>query len=168
VKIIWLLVLAPFACFLTAFAAGAMFLRQILKSGPGTIRQTDNGPELHWVGNLGALDIQRTQKSDPQLASMLKYPGAAPVFPRAEDSQIRVRIGKRQFGTTTRSYWTSDPAEVVWEFYRRELPGWTESVHCEKGQELIDPPTGRAISIVQEPDRTLIECCVSARQTVAQ
>jgi hypothetical protein len=48
----------------------------------------------------------------------------------------------------------------VWEFYRRELPDWHESVNHGSGRELLQSSTGgnlKAIRVYPADGRTMIE-----------
>jgi predicted enzyme related to lactoylglutathione lyase len=57
------------------------------------------------------------------------------------------------------------PADVVWEFYRRELPGWQESRQRGRGRSLIQraPDCERTVRVYSQNGGTLVENKVSMK-----
>lgn len=61
--------------------------------------------------------------------------------------------------------WTLTPAEVVWEFYGRELPGWQESRQGGRGRSLMQqaPDCERTVRVYSQNGGTLVENKVSMK-----
>jgi hypothetical protein len=148
--------LIPLAAFVLAFAAGAVFLLVVFKTGRTSIRND----AVHIESALGTLDLQPNKQPDPELAAIPLYPGALRC--EATEYQIDVSLGKKRFHTVSASYWTPDPVAQVWEFYRRELPQWRDISDETPGYELCDRTTGRVrqIHIYRKGDRTLLNTSI--------
>ncbi|MGO9647771.1 hypothetical protein SBA7_120050 [Candidatus Sulfotelmatobacter sp. SbA7] len=96
---------------------------------------------------------------DPQLASVLIYPGAVPVKKTVAEGPGSQR------GELSVTYWTPDPIETVWEHYRRELPDWAETL-SQQARELIYRTDAHSclIRVYDKDGRTLIEATVKPAQ----
>ena len=139
----WQLILVP-AVFAAAFVTGWLLLRVFAPRGGRLGGGAGKGPALV------------ESKSEPRLADMLRYPRSAPMLVRTAHC-ARGFLPRRRFGQLCRAYWTTDPARIVWAFYRTKLPDWIENRSVSAGLELIDPRNARAISVTQQADRTVIE-----------
>jgi hypothetical protein len=98
-----------------------------------------------------------------RLAAILVYPGAAPVEPGVADVETEVHFGHHDLREVTATYWTSTPEEIVWDFYRRELPQWLRNLDHHTGKELIDRADDcvRLIRVsTDKQGRTIIETSV--------
>ncbi|HLW88319.1 MAG TPA: hypothetical protein VKR57_07475 [Terriglobales bacterium] len=97
---------------------------------------------------------------DPQLASVLIYPGAVPIRKTVAEGE-----GGRRRSELSVTYWTPDPIETVWEHYRRELPDWAETL-SQDSRELIYRTDHHAclIRVYDQDGRTLIDATVKPAQ----
>jgi len=102
---------------------------------------------------------------DPQLASILVYPGAVAVKKTVAESDADLHSGSSR-GQVSVTYWTPDPVETVWEHYRRELPDWAETLSQDAGKELIYRTDHHSclIRVYDQDGRTLIEATVKPAQ----
>ena len=123
------------------------------------IKETAQGQEIHLQTPLGSLDAEARSKLDPRLASMLLYPGAMPTDRRAAEYESDIHFGPKHFKQIGTDYWTSDPLEIVWEFYRRELPTWSVNPDRDIGHELVERTSDceRLIRVYRRQDRTVIQ-----------
>jgi len=123
------------------------------------ITETNQGQEIHLQTPLGSLDATPRSKPDPRLASMLLYPGAISADRRAAEYESDIHFGPKHFRQIGADYWTSDPIDIVWEFYRRELPNWLVNPDRDIGHELVERTADcdRRIRVYRKQDRTVIE-----------
>jgi len=152
-----LLLLIPFAVFALVFIIGFVCMVAIAKRVK--IKETPQGQEIHLETPLGSLDVEPRSKTDPRLASMILYPGATPADRRAAEYESDIHFGPKHFKRIGADYWTSDPVDIVWEFYRRELPNWTINLAHDTGHELVERTSDceRFIRVYRRQDRTIIE-----------
>lgn len=102
---------------------------------------------------------------DPQLASVLLYPGAVPVKKTLVEHEAESRPGRQRRSVLSVTYWTPDPIETVWQHYRRELPDWAETF-SQDVRELIYRTDYHSclIRVYDKDGRTLIEATVKPAQ----
>jgi hypothetical protein len=152
-----LLLLVPFAVFALVVLIG--FVCMVTLAKRVKIKETDEGQEIHLETPLGSLDVEPRSKPDPRLAGMILYPGAIPSGRGAAGYESDIRFGPKHFRQIGADYWTSDPVDVVWEFYRRELPGWSVNLAHDTGHELVERTAEgeRLIRVYRKKDRTVIE-----------
>lgn len=114
------------------------------------------GKEVHIRAPIGTLDVQPHAKLGHDLAQIPLYPGAIPLADGVAEYEADVRLLNREFHLITANYWTPTPPEIVLDFYRRELQGWTESrldhSFTHDAGECV-----RKVRISAKSDRTLIE-----------
>ena len=128
-----------------------------------TTEMTAAGKAVHVESPPGSLDVRPESKLDPRLAAILLYPGAAPVEPGVADVETEVRFGHQDLREVTATYWTSTPEEIVWDFYRRELPQWLRNLDHHTGKELIERADDcvRLIRVSTDKEgRTIIETSI--------
>ena len=156
------LALIPVAAFLIAFLVGAVALWAIAKSSSVSETQTKSGKALHVHTPLGTIDSEPQDKLDPRLAKLPVYPGAMRKDPATAQRVTRTDFNHGVLQEVSSEYWTLDPVDEVWRFYRRELPDWPRNLDKSQGKELIHPePDGvRLIRVTRYEDRTAIEICI--------
>jgi hypothetical protein len=154
--------LIPVAAFVMAFLVGAVALWAIAKSSTVTETQTKYGKALHVHTPLGTVDSEPQVKLDPRLAKLPVYPGAMRKEAATAQTVTRMDFNHGVLQEFSSDYWTPDPVDEVWQFYRRELPDWPRNLDESQGKELIHPePDGvRLIRLTRQTDRTLIEICI--------
>ncbi len=152
-----LLLLIPFAIFALVVLIG--FVCMVALAKRVKIKETPEGQEIHLQTPLGSLDVEPRSKPDPRLASMILYPGAIRADRRGAGYESDIHFGPKHFKQIGADYWTSDPLDIVWEFYRRELPGWSINLAHDIGHELVERTTDceRFIRVYRKQDRTIIE-----------
>ena len=156
------LALIPVAAFLIAFLVGAVALWAIAKSWTVSQAQTKSGKALHVHTPLGTIDSEPQDKLDPRLAKLPVYPGAMRKDPATAQTVTQTDFNHGVLQEFSSDYWTLDPVDEVWRFYRRELPDWPRNLDESQGKELIHPePDGvRLIRVTRYEDRTAIEICI--------
>jgi len=153
------LIFVPFIAFGLAFLVGAIFLWRIARKVKGTVTETATGKVIRLESPLGSLNVTPHAELDERLATVLLYPGAQPTEPGVANYETQFRFGQGGFHEITASYWTADPESVVWAFYRRELPSWSENLAKAVGHELVEHAEGymRVIRVLSKDGRTVIE-----------
>jgi hypothetical protein len=91
---------------------------------------------IHIRTALGTLDVKPHPELHPLLAKIPKYPGATRVDSQPPEYEADLAVLGREFHIFVATYWTVTPADVVWEFYRRELVGWQECRKRGQGRSL--------------------------------
>jgi hypothetical protein len=154
--------LIPIAAFVIAFLVGAVALWAIAKSSTAIETQTKYGKALHVHTPLGTVDSEPQDKLDPRLAKLPVYPGAMRKDAATAQTVTRMDLNHGMLQEFSSDYWTPDPVDEVWRFYRRELSDWPRNLDESQGKELIHPePDGvRLIRLTRQTDRTLIEICI--------
>ena len=154
--------LIPVAAFLIAFLVGAVALWAIAKSSTVSETQTKSGKALHLHTPIGTIDSQPQDKLDSRLAKVPVYPGAMRKDPARAQTVTSMDFNHGVLQEFSADYWTPDPVDEVWNFYRRELPDWPRNLDESQGKELIHPePDGvRLIRVTRRNDRTDIEICI--------
>lgn len=121
-----------------------------------SLEEFGGGGEVHLRGTMGSLDVQPHAKLGPQLAQIPLYPGAMPLAPGVAEYAADVHFLNREFHLLTANYWTPTPFEIVLDFYRRELPGWSES-RLDHSFTYDADDCLRKVRISVKGDRTVIE-----------
>jgi hypothetical protein len=131
-----------------------------------TITDAKAGKAVHVESPIGAFDLKPHEKLDPELASMLVYPGATAVKSQPPEYEAEGNLLGKQFHVLLAAYWTLTPVDMVWEFYRRELPDWTESRQRGRGRSLIRQSEDgtRTVRVYGQNSGTLIEMKVSLKR----
>ena len=155
--------LLPLLIFAAVFALGAFVLATLV--GHTKVKIDGSGPAktIHVENRFVTLDVRPQDHLNPELAGILVYPGATPQDVKAPESDLEVHLLNKTFRAASATYWTSTPVEIVWEFYRRELPGWHENVHHGTGRELLQSTADgnlKAIRVYSAEGRTMIETAV--------
>jgi len=156
------MVFIPLAAFGTAFLVGAIGLWFVGKRTKISETMTKSGKAVHVDSPLGTLDVRPEANLDPRLAQIPAYPGAMAENPVSAESVSELHIGHRALQEISASYWTSDSAQQVWEFYRQQLPDWPRNLVEAQGKELIHHETNcvRLVRVSKRGDRTVIETCI--------
>ena len=156
------LALIPVAAFVIAFLVGAVALWVIAKISTITQTQTKAGKAVHLHTPIGTIDSESEDKLDPRLAKLPVYPGAMRNDPVSAQTVTHMDFNNGALEEVSCDYWTSDPVDEVWQFYRRQLPDWSQNLDECGGKELIHPePNGvRLIRVTRQSDRTIIEICI--------
>jgi len=158
------LALVPFVAFALAFLVGVVFLLWFAKRLKITKTQTKAGQAMHFESPVGTLDMRPEEKLDARLASIPVYPGCLRETPLSADTVSELHYGHTTLQAVSAEYWTPDAEEIVWEFYRRELPDWPRNLDESTGKELIhreaDGVRLLRVTRQKEKDRTVIETCI--------
>ena len=147
-----------------AFVLGHILLR-FARGIRATVSDTKPGKAIHIQTPIGSFDLKPQTELHPALASIMVYPGATPVESQPPEYEADAHILGREFQIFVATYWTLTPADVVWEFYRRELPGWQESRQRGRGRSLMrrEPDGERTVRVSSQNGSTLIENKVSMK-----
>jgi len=158
-----ILALIPFAAFALAFLTGAIALWIFIRNAQ--VRNQVAGQALHFGSRFVTVDIKPKSEAEPELAGVPVYPGALRCQPAAATYQLDVALGSKHFHSFTASYWTPDPVQRVWEFYRRELQDWSVDPDNATGYQIVttDREKERKIRVYRERDRTCMDISVSTR-----
>lgn len=154
--------LIPLAFFAFAFCFGALAIWYFSKRCRISQDPAQNGA-LHVQSSIGTLDVQQEATLDPRLAKIPLYPGLMRENPTAAQSVTEVHCGRRTLQEISTNYWTIDPPEQVWEFYRHQLPDWPRNLADARGRELIHEEADCVLLLritKRRDDRTLIEMMI--------
>jgi hypothetical protein len=156
------LALIPVAAFITAFCVGAVGLWYIARRTKFSQTQTATGQVIHVESPIGTLDVHPDAKLDSRLAQIPQYPGAMSNHPMTPEVVTELHLGARHAQDISATYWTTDPAAQVWDFYRQALPDWPRNLDGARGRELIfhGPDCVCLIRVTTQNDRTLIETSI--------
>jgi hypothetical protein len=151
--------LVPFLVFGGAFLIAFFVFCHFAKKTPAASKISKPIPAVDLETLVVLPEATLHPELDPQLASVLIYPGAVPVKktlaegPGRHPSELSV------------TYWTPDSIETVWEHYRRELPDWAETL-SQDARELIYRTDAHSclIRVYDKDGRTLIEATVKPAQ----
>jgi len=151
-----------------AFVIGHILFR-FARSIRATVADDKLGKTVHVETSIGTFDLKPQESKDPLLASIPVYPGAAPLESRPPEYEAGIQVLGRGFRMLTATYWTSTPVEVVWEFYKRELPDWEENGKGACGRELVhhEPGCTRKVQVYSRDGRTLIDIGASLKRAAA-
>jgi hypothetical protein len=152
---------------LITFGVGHLLLR-FAKSIGATVSDTKMGKTVHLQTPIGTFDLKPQDGLDPSLAGMLVFPGAAHVESQPPEYQADIRLLGREYHMFSATYWTVSPVDVVWDFYKRELPDWQEEMGTNaRGFVQRTPECTRKIQVFSRDGRTLIETGVSMNRSAA-
>jgi hypothetical protein len=137
----------------------AHLVRRFVRSMHISVSDAMLGKAVHVETPIGVLDLKPHEKLDPELARMLVYPGATPAQSQPPEYEADVQFLGREFHVLVATYWTLTPADVVWEFYRRELPDWQEKRQRGYGRSLVQESADgtRKIRVYSHNGSTMIE-----------
>ncbi len=158
--------LVPFlvvgVAFLIAFFVFCHYAQKIRTSS----LVSDPGPVVDLESRVTSREAPVYMDLDPQLASILVYPGAVPVKKSVVERETELRPGSQRSRELSITYWTQDPIDVVWEHYRRELPDWAETLSQDARRELLYRTDQHSclIRVYDKDGRTLIEATVKPAQ----
>jgi hypothetical protein len=141
-----------------ALVLGQLVLR-IARSMRIGVTDAMSGKAIHIETSIGTFDLKPHEKLDPELATMLVYPGASRTESQPPEYEAVAHVLGRDFRVLAATYWTLTPTDVVWEFYRRELPDWQEKRQRGYGRSLVqETPEGpRTVRVYGQNNSTLIE-----------
>jgi hypothetical protein len=144
--------------FLIAFFAFCRFVEKTLI----VRRVSGSAPVVDLESRLSSAEVPAQREIDPQLASILLYPGAVPVKKTVAEQASDLGPGGQPAQELSITYWTPDPMDAVWEHYRRELPDWAETLSQDDGRELLYRTDHHSclIRVYSQDGRTLIETTV--------
>lgn len=134
-----------FKLLLIAFAVvvASQILLRLVRNIQSTISNAVETKTIHVRTPLGSLDLKPKQELHPILQQVPRYPGATRLASEAVEYEAEVRVLSREFQIFVATYWTSNPADAVWEFYRNALPGWQEKRKRGHGRFLVqETPEG--------------------------
>jgi hypothetical protein len=148
-----------------AFVLSQLVLR-IARSMRIGVTDAMSGKAVHLETPIGVFDLKAHDKLDPELASMLVYPGASRAESQAAEYEAEAEVFGRDFRVLVTTYWTLTPTDVVWEFYRRELPDWQEKRRRGYGRSLVqETPEGTStVRVYGQNNSTLIETRVTLKR----
>jgi hypothetical protein len=143
----------------------SQLLRRLVRSMHATVSDAMLGKVVHVETPIGVFDLKPHDKLDPELASILVYPGATPVESQPREYEAEAKLLGQDFHVLVATYWTLTPADIVWEFYRRELPEWQESRQRGRGRSLIQQAADgvRTVRVYGQNSSTLIETKISLK-----
>jgi hypothetical protein len=144
-----------------AFVIGHI-LHRFAKNISSTVTDDKLGKAVHVETPIGVFDLKPQPTKDPLLASIPVYPGAAPLESEPPEYEAGIRVLGRGFRMFAAKYWTSTPVDMVWEFYKRELPDWEENRKGAYGREYVHHECGctRKVQVYSRDGRTLIDTAV--------
>jgi hypothetical protein len=155
-SLLTLLPVAPILLFIVIAFVMARIVRGLQQSMTVSMNDFGGGKEVHLRGVLGSVDVNPHSKVGPELSSIPLYPGAMPLTTGVAEYAADVRFLNREFHLMTANYWTPTPFQIVLDFYRRELQGWTES-RLDNSFTHDAGECVRKVRISAKGDRTLIE-----------
>lgn len=144
----------------------AQIVMRFVKGIQTSISDASSGKSVHIQTPIGTFDLKPHSDLHPALASIMVYPGATPVESQPPEYEVDVEMLGREFHVFVATYWTLTQVDVVWEFYRRELPGWQESRQRGRGRFLMRRETDceRTVRVYSQNGSTLIENKVSIKK----
>lgn len=147
-----------------AFVIGQILLR-FARGMQATASDAKPGKAIHARTSIGTFDLKPPSDLHPALASIMVYPGATPAESQSPGYEADVQMLGRESHIFVATYWTLTPADVVWEFYRHELPGWQETRQRGRGRSLMrrEPDCERTVRVYSQNGSTLIENKVSMK-----
>lgn len=150
-----------------SFLIGHILLR-FARSIRATVVDDKLGKTVHVETPIVTFDLKPQPTRDPLLASIPMYPGAAPLESRPPEYEAGIQVLGRGFRILAATYWTATPVDVVWEFYKRELPDWEDS-NSTAGRELVHHAPGctRKVQVYSRDGRTLIDIGASLKRAAA-
>jgi hypothetical protein len=151
-----------------AFVIGHILLR-FARSIRATVSDDKLGKTVHGETSIGVFDLRPQPSKDPLLASIPVYPGAAPLESEPPEYEAGIRVLGRGFRMFAAKYWTSTAVDVVWEFYRRELPDWEENHKSTYSREYVhhEPGCTRKVQVYSRDGRTLINTAAWGKRAAA-
>jgi hypothetical protein len=151
-----------------AFVIGHILLR-FVRSIHATVADDKLGTTVHLESSIGVFDLKPQPSKDQLLASIPAYPGAAPLESEPPEYEAGIRVLGRGFRMFAAKSWTSTPVDVVWEFYKRELPDWEENHKGVYGHELVhhEPGCTRKVQVYSRDGRTLIDTAAWRKRAAA-
>jgi hypothetical protein len=157
----------PFPTFALVYIAVLVAVWLLVRKLRSIARTVDLGKPVRMKTVLGSLNVEPHSQLDPRLAEVLRYPGAMPVRPEAPESDLNFTFGNGQFTRISASYYTLTPFDIVWEFYQRELPQWTENRAARHGHDRRElqqhsEQCERSIVVRSAGDRTIIENSITS------
>jgi hypothetical protein len=143
----------------------SQILVRFARSIRASVSDTKAGKNVHVETPIGVFDLKAQEKLDPALASFVVYPGATPAESQPPEYEADIQLLGREYRILVATYWTLTAADIVWEFYRRELPGWQEKRHRGQGRSLVqETPEGvRTVRVYTQNASTLIETRISQK-----
>jgi len=144
----------------------SQILVRFARSIRATVADVNGGKQVHVETPIAVFDLQPRDKLDPALAAMLIYPGATRMESQPPEYEADIHALGREYRILAAVYWTPTPADIVWEFYKRELPGWQERGQTGGGGSLTHKGEDgvRTLRVYRQNDRTLIETRISFNQ----
>lgn len=141
-------------------------LARFVRGIRATISEGAAGKAVHISTPIGVVDLKPQSELDPALASILVYPGATRTDAQLRGYEVDIQLLGRDYQILTATYSTTTPADIVWEFYKRELPGWEETRQGgEKPALAHDTPDGKqTVRIHTENGLTYIETRLSRKK----
>lgn len=160
-----LLDLVPFLVFGGVFLIAFVVFCHFAKKTRAASKVSEPIPVVDLETLVVSPEVSIHPELDPQLASVLIYPGAVPVKQTVVEHEAESRLGSQHRSVLSVTYWTPDPIETVWEHYRRELPDWAETL-SQDARELIYRTDYHSclIRVYDKDGRTLIEATVKPAQ----
>lgn len=152
-------IFVPLLIFMAVCVGGFFAMLRFIKKTKVTTEMTNAGEAMHMETPLGTFDVRPETKLDARIASIPSYPGALPNQPGIADQVTEFHFRGQATTEVSTSYWTPDPAQVVQEFYARELPAWNRNLIAHTGWERVEqlPDCVRMVRVYTAQGRTIIE-----------
>jgi hypothetical protein len=153
--------------FILIFALVILFsqiLVRFVKSIRASVSNISGGKAVHVETPIAVFDVKPQDKPDPALATILVYPGATRAESQPPEYEADIQVLGREYRIVVATYWTLTPADVVWEFYKRELQGWQEKRQRGQGRSLSQKGADgvRTVRVYTQNGGTLIETKLSS------
>lgn len=144
-------------------------LRRFAKSIRTNISDSKAGKSVHISTPIGVFDLKPQLQLDPALAGILVYPSAMRADSPPPEYDVDIQLLGQEYHIQIATYSTPSPEDIVWEFYRRELPGWQERRQGGQIRSLTqESPDGtRTVRIYARNGATHIETRFSRSQKAA-
>jgi len=125
----------------------SQILLRFIRSIQFSVSNAVENKTIHVRTPIGTLDVKPKQELHPILQEIPKYPSATQVTSDPAEYEAEVHVLSREFQIFVATYWTSSPADAVWEFYRNALPGWQETRKRGQGRILVQDRSEGTVTV---------------------
>lgn len=119
---------------------------------------------------IGSLRLREQSRLDPRRLGLPVYPGATATSKPSKSVNLEFDFGgsEKQFNVVATEYSTTDPAEKVIEFYRKDLPQWVFTARHNGSVEIKYSEKGcqRIVAIHEEGGGTRITLAQAGEEQV--
>ena len=158
--------LLPVFLYLAVLIVAAVLIQSFFRRFKLDIRLTGQGKEIHFHSPIASLDLEPHSQVGPELSLIPIYPGATPLVPGVAEYDAHLHALNRDFHQVTANYWTPAPKQIVVDFYRSKLSGWTESA-VDNSFTLKTGECIRKVAISSAQSKTFIQTGVAPNTSAA-